>query len=141
MEAMRATAPGTDARPRTWRWLVLALVTLVATALAFTFALHPGDDGEPVGVGTEQALDGPAFAPDIIVESTATSSPSVGNATLLLVCSLLILCCVALLLARTRIRRAAMSDAARRVAGSRPVPPFSPAGLRPPVAGLSISRT
>lgn len=102
MMAMRATLPRPDARPRHWRWLVLAVVTLVATALALGLALHHDDGGAAAAPGIEQSAAAPSPVADLVVESAgALSAPGAVGA---LVCSLLILCCVTIALSKLRAR-------------------------------------
>ena len=141
MLAMRATAPGPDARPRTWRWLVLAVVTLVATTLALSLALHH-DDGAPTIAGIEQSLDAPTLGTDVIVDSVGTITASASGAAGVLVCSLLILCCVAILLSKLRTRRAAATPGAlQRAPESRPSLASLTAESLVSLTALSISRT
>jgi heme A synthase len=141
MLAMRATTPRPDARPRHWRWLVLALVTLVATALALGLALHHDDGAPAAGPGIEQSAAEPSLAADLVVESAgAMSAPGTVGA---LVCSLLILCCVTIALSKLRARSGSLkvseprpsSDAFR----STDVPPRT--AFLVSLTALSISRT
>lgn len=141
MLAMRATTPRPDARPRRWRWLVLSLVTLVATALVLGLALHHDDGASAAAPGIEQSATAPSLAADFVLESAgAMSAPGAAGA---LVCSLLILCCVTIALLKLRARSGSLkvdeprpgSDAFR----STDTPPR--VAFLVSLTALSISRT
>ena len=107
MSAMRTTAPASGTRSRRWTGFALLVVALLAASLAVGLVSHHEETAAQAAVTQVEAAPVADGFVEVLSGTVAGLSSETGSDVLAL-CSLLILCCVILLAASLRARRAAI---------------------------------